>query len=122
MLFLRLSANVLPLNMLYFETVCSLMHDISTNSASQDTCELFNCSSGLHSYNTRFSDVDNLYVNESRLGIQLNSLSILGAKLWNCLKPDYANLGKYLLKTKFTNFYLQCVVMRMIKFRSQSSC
>ena len=29
---LFVSANVLPLNMLYFETVCSLMHDISTNS------------------------------------------------------------------------------------------
>ena len=31
----------------------------------------------------------------------------------------YANLGKYLLKN---NFYLQCVVVRMIKLRSQSSC
>ena len=26
---LFISANVLPLNMLYFETICSLMHDIS---------------------------------------------------------------------------------------------
>ena len=40
---LFVSANVLPLNMLYFETVCSLMHDISTNSAPQNICELFTC-------------------------------------------------------------------------------
>ena len=38
---LFVSANVLPLNMLYFETVCSLMHDISTNSAPPNICDLF---------------------------------------------------------------------------------
>ena len=36
---LFVSANVLPLNMLYFESVCSLMHDISTNSAPQNICD-----------------------------------------------------------------------------------
>ena len=55
---LFVSANVSPLNMLYFETVCSLMHDISTNSAPQNICDLFTCSS----FNTRFSDAGNLYV------------------------------------------------------------
>ena len=64
---LFVSANVLPLNMLYFETVCSLMHDISTNSAPQNICDLFTCSSDVHSYNTRLSDAGNLYVNKSRL-------------------------------------------------------
>ena len=58
---LFVSANVLPLNMLYFETVCSLMHDISTNTALQNICDLFTCSSDLHTYNTRFSDAGNLY-------------------------------------------------------------
>ena len=38
---LFVSADVLPLNMLYFETLCSLMHDISTNSAPQNICDLF---------------------------------------------------------------------------------
>ena len=46
------------------------------------------CSSDVHTYNTRFFDAGNLYVNKSRLRIQLNSFSIFGAKLWNCLKPD----------------------------------
>ena len=55
---LFVSANVLPLNMLYFETVCSLKHDIhvSTNSAPQNICDLFTYSSDVHTYNTRFSD------------------------------------------------------------------
>ena len=79
---LFVSANVLLLNMLYFETVCSLMQDISTNSAPQNICDLFTCSSDVHTCNTRFSDAGNLYVNKSRLRIQLNSFSNFGVKLW----------------------------------------
>ena len=103
---LFVSANVLPLNMLYLETVCSLMHDISTNSAPQNICDLFTCSSDVHTYNTRFSDAGNLYVNKSRLRIQLNSFSIFGAKLWNCLKPELRKLRKKPFKNKIHQFLL----------------
>ena len=82
------SANVLPLNMIYFETVCSHMHDISTNSAPQIICDLFSCSSDVHTHNTRYYDAGNFYVNKSRLRIKLNSFSIFGDKLWNYLKPE----------------------------------
>ena len=59
---LFVSANhVLPLDMLYFETVCSLMHDISINSAPQNICDLLTCFSDLYTYNTRFSDAGNLH-------------------------------------------------------------
>ena len=40
---LFLFANVSPLNTLYLETVCSLMHDTSTNSVPQKVCDLFTC-------------------------------------------------------------------------------
>ena len=103
---LFVSANVLPLNMLYFETVCSLIHDISTNSAPQNICDLFTCSSDLHTHNTRFSDAGNLYINKSKLRIQLNSFSIFGAKLWNCLKPDLRKLRKQPFKNKIHQFLL----------------
>ena len=83
---LFVSAYVLPLNMLYFETVCSLMHNISTNSAPQNICDLFTCSSDV-TYDTRFSDAGNFYVHKSRQA-QLNSFSIFRAKLWNCLKLE----------------------------------
>ena len=87
-----------------FETAYSLMHDISSNSAPQNICDLFTCSSNVHSYNTGFSDVGNLYVNKSRLSIRINS--IFGAKLWNCLKPDLRKLGKRPLKNKIHLFLL----------------
>ena len=103
---LFISANVLPLNMLYLETVCSLMHDISTNSAPQNICDLFTCSSDVHTYNTRFSDAGNLSVNKSRLSIQLNSFSIFGAKLWNSLKHDLRKLRKKTFKNKIHQFLL----------------
>ena len=51
---LFVSANVLPFNMLYFEIVCSLMHDMSTNSAPHRICDLITLSSDVHSYNVRF--------------------------------------------------------------------
>ena len=97
---LFVSANVFPLNMLYFETVCFLIHDISSNSVPQNICNLFTCSSDVHTYNTRFSDAHNLHVNKSRLRIQLNSFSIFGAMLWNCLKPDLRKLRKKPFKNK----------------------
>ena len=96
---LFVSANVLPLNMLYFETVCSVMHDISTNSAPQNICDLFTCSSDLHTHNTRFSDAGNLR-------IQLNSFSIFGAKLWNYLKPDLRKLRKQPFKNNIHQLLL----------------
>ena len=103
---LVVSANVLPLNMFYFKTVCSIMHEISTNSAPQNICDLFTCSSDAHTYNTRFSNAGNFYVNKSRLRIQLNSFSIFGAKLGNCLKPELRKLRKKPFKNKIHQFLL----------------
>ena len=98
---LFVSANALPLNILYFETVSSLMHDIFTNSVPQNICDLFTCSSDLHTYNTRFSNAGNLYIDKSRLRIQFNPFSFFGAKLQNCLKPDLRKLRKKPFKNKF---------------------
>ena len=61
---------------------------------------------GVHSYNARFSDVGNLHVNISRMSIRLNSLSIFGAKLWDCLKPDLRKLRKRPFKNKIHQFLL----------------
>ena len=68
------------------------MHDISTNSAP----DLFTHSSDVHSYNTRFSDAGNLYVD--------NSFSIFKTKLWNCLKPELRKLRKKPFKNKIHQF------------------
>ena len=47
-------SNILPINMLYFETVSTIMHDVSTRSTPQNIGELFIHSSDVHVYNTRF--------------------------------------------------------------------
>ena len=118
------SAYVLPFNMLYFETVCSLVHDIHVHVSTktylpQNICDLFTCSSDLHTYNTRFSDAGNLYINTSRLRILLNSFSIFGAKLWNGLKPDPRRLRKQPFKNTIHQFLLAVyLVMRMIMLMS----
>ena len=49
---LFVSTNVLSLKMLYFETVCSLMHDICFNSAPQNIWDLFTCSPDVHIHKT----------------------------------------------------------------------
>ena len=59
-----------------------------------------------HTYNTRFSDTGNFYVNKSRLSVRLNSFSALGAKVWNCLKLDLHKLRKRLFKYKIHQFLL----------------
>ena len=69
-------------------------------------CDLFTCSSDVHTYNTRFYDASNFYVNKSRLRIQLNSFSIFGAKLWNCLKPELRKRRKQPFKSKIHQFLL----------------
>ena len=93
--------------MLYFETLRSLLHDISTNSSPQSIFDFFSSSSDVHTYNTRFSDAGNLYVNKSKPSIRLNSFSIFGAKLWNCIRPDLRKLRKRrLFKNKIHQFLL----------------
>ena len=78
---------------------------------------VYSCSSDVHTYNTRFSDAGNLYVKKSRLSIHLNSFSIFGAKLWNCLKHDLRKLRKKPLKNKIHQFilavlpYILCVLI-----------
>ena len=81
--------NILPLNMLYFETISTIMHDVSTHSTPKNIRELFIHLSDVHAYNTRFSCVDNLFVQKSRLHINLKSFPALGTRLWNCLHPDW---------------------------------
>ena len=44
-------------------------------------------------------------INKSRLTIRLNSFSIFGAKLWNCLRPNLRNLGKKPFKNKITSIF-----------------
>ena len=80
--------------MLYFETVSTIIHDVSTRSTPQNMRELFIHSSDVHVYNTRFSCADNLFVQKIRLQMKLKSFPAFGTRLWNCLHPDWRKLTK----------------------------
>ena len=62
-----LSANILPINMLYFKSVSILMHDVSNNLVPLDISNLFTSSNQVHNYETRFSLKGNYHVKYSSL-------------------------------------------------------
>ena len=71
-----------------------------TNSTAKNVRQLFIHSSDVHAHNTRFSSARKFYIQESRLGVKLKSFSAFGARLWNCLPPDWCKLTKSLFKRK----------------------
>ena len=95
---LFINAKLLPLNFLYYKTLSELMHDISTASAPINICNPFMKTSRVHLYNTRSSTSDNFYIKASRLEIQNNAFSRIGAKLWNEIPSSLRELPKKLFK------------------------
>ena len=111
---LFVSANVLPLNMLYFETVCSLMHDISTNSAPPNMWSfLLVHLTFIHITLDFLMLVIYILINQdwdfNLICFSFSELSCGIAWSLTCV-----NLGNNLSKIKFINFYLGYLVMRMI--------
>ena len=103
---LFVASNILSVNMLYFEIVSTIMHDVSTRSAPQNIRELFIHSSDVHVYNTRFSCADNIFVQKSRLHMKLKSFPAFGTRLWNCLHPVWRKLTKRAFKRKIRKLLL----------------
>ena len=103
---LFITSNILPVNMLYFETVSTIMHDVSTNSIPCNIRQLFIHSSDIHSHDTRSSSTKNFFIEESRLHVKQKSFSAFGARLWNCLHPDWCKLTKRAFKRKLHKLLL----------------
>lgn len=103
---LLIASNILPVNMLYFETVSTILHNVSTSSKPRNIRELIIHSSNVRAYNTRFSCTDNFYIQKSRLHVKLKSFSAFGTRLWNCLHPDWRKLTKRAFKGKIHKLLL----------------
>ena len=103
---LFVASNILPVNMLYIETVSTIMHDVSTHCTPKNIRELFIHASDVHAYNTRFSGADNLFVQNSRLNMKLKSFPAFGTRLWNCVHPDWLKLTKRAFKRKIHKLLL----------------
>ena len=87
---LFLTSNILPVNMLYFETVSAIMHDVSTNSTPSNIRQLFIHSSDVHAHNTRSSSTKNFFIQESRLRVKLKSFFCVWCEIVELSTPRLA--------------------------------
>ena len=100
-------SGILPIKMLYFKLVASLLHDIENHCATPNISELFTRSEQVHSYPTRFSVAGSFYVKQARTNHQLFSFSRVGAKIWNGIPPELRELRKAPFKRKLTHLLLK---------------
>ena len=82
------------------------MHDVSTASAPINIRNLFTKTSSVHSYNTRSSTSNNFYIKPSKLEIQKNAFSRIGAKLCNEIPSSLRELPKKSFKLRIKNILL----------------
>ena len=81
------SSKILPLNMLYVETVSSIMFDVSCLTVPTNISNLLIKADEKHNHGTRLSSSScNFYINRSRLNQNHGSFARFGAKLWNSIK------------------------------------
>ena len=91
---LFVKSNIPPLNIMFCQSIGNLMHDVVNKRAPPNLCNLFAAISDIHSYNTRSSAAQKLFTQESRINIQLNSISRLGVRFWNAIPLSIRNLSK----------------------------
>ena len=104
---LFLSSGLLPLNMLYFKHIATLMHDIFSHCAPPKISELFTRSDQIHSHYIRFSVLGNFHVQFLRLNKQLLYFSRIGTRIWNKIPPQLRELRKTLFKRKLHELLLK---------------
>ena len=62
-------AEILPLQSLNYESVCSLMYDVNKNTTPDNIFKLFSRISSVHTYNTPASTSEQVCTKESRLNL-----------------------------------------------------
>ena len=105
---LFVNSGILPMKLLYFKSVASLLHDIANLRAPPNISELFTRSAQIHSYSTRSAVAGNFHIKTSRTNQQLFSFSRIGANIWNGIIPHKVReLEKAPFKRKSKHMLLQ---------------
>ena len=78
-------SRILPVTMLYYHLVSSMMHDINNHPVPSNISMLFTHSEQVHHHFTRFSAAGNLYVKTSRTNQLLFSFARIGTRVWNSI-------------------------------------
>ena len=103
---LFIHADILPLNFLYFESVCCLMYNVRNRKVPNNILNLFSDTASIHSYNTRSSSANRFYIKKSRLEIQKSAFSRVGAKIWIEVPASLRELPKNTSKRDSTLSFL----------------
>ena len=104
---LFVNSGILPIKLLYFKSVASLLHDIANLRAPPNISDLFTRSSQLHAYSTRSAVAGNFLLKTSRTNQQLFSFSRTGANIWNGIPLKVRELEKASFKRKLKRMLLQ---------------
>ena len=115
---LFISSKILPINMIYLETMSTLMYDISNNSAPQNISRLFRKSNLIHPYKTRSSFSGNFYI---VLTNNIIHLHVSAPEFGIVCHPKYANYQKSNLKREFEKFYLLFFMPRTLMLKHPHS-
>ena len=106
---------VLPLNFLYFKTICLIMHDVFNNVTPPNVSSLFTYSSKVHQHNTRFSVAGNFYIKHSRTNHMKNSFSRIGVKIPNSIPDSDRALPKYKFKNTLHSRLLDILILMLAR-------
>jgi hypothetical protein len=75
------ASKIIPLNMLYFKSVVTLMPNVFNNIPKKNM-DLFTSLNKVHNYHTMSSSINNFYVNYTRLNLQKTSFSRIRVRIW----------------------------------------
>ena len=97
---LFLCPKTLPIHFLYYKVLAETMHDASNDVNPPKLKDSFISTAKIHSYNTRSSVSNNVYVKKSKRNWTKITFSRIGAKLWNEIPTKLRTLPKLIFKRK----------------------
>ena len=104
---LFVNSGILPVKLLYFKSVASLLHDVHNEHAPPNISNLFTRMKQIHSYSTWSAIAGHFHVEMSRANQQLLSFSRISTKIWNGIPPEIRQVKKTHFKRKLNELLLK---------------
>lgn len=102
---LFIESKIVPVNMIYFDKIANLMHDIWKRLYPSSPL-LLTTSNEIHGYNTKLAARENYLRKEIKSENFQRCFSRTGA-IWNPISADWRDLSEPLLRKKFVDLYLR---------------
>jgi len=108
---LFIETGILPLPLLYINSLSLLMYDTAKQTAPSNICALFNYAKEIHHHNTRSSSRNNFFIKHSRINLQKNSFSRVGAKVWNQIPAHIRDMSKSSFRSEIKSLLLKSLIV-----------